>query len=498
MDSRGSDAGAPDGAPVDDAASARSGEDAGPVDAAPAAGTPRSDRDEAAAGAAGRAASVAVDPWPDADSLPWASDGPATAPPARRAPGGVSPPTGDETTEIISPDQIVPPPHQGVGEAQPGWAPPAGPPNGPSSGPWGPRAGVLDDPSPGGSWAPPAGPPHGPASVRGTGMARHRAGAPPAGGPAGRSGPGLAGLLGGLAQQVKGRERVVLAVAGVVFLVVAIAVVALGGDDGDGDGGGAEAVAPATTAPIATGDGTDPTGPFVGPSGIVGWWSGTAWVPRPEGEAPDGGVVLTVVGMSGEARTAEGETVPEDCAAQEGTAGADVAVDLGGDGGAPPPIGVAGVAEPQPRPVETFSSPAPTYLQAAAEVARQLGAGTPPTVTQVVRSDLDGSGTFEVVVAAEHVADPGRPAAGDWSVVFLRRVVGNEVATHVLASSSVDAGGGPAGFDRIRLSALADLNADGQMELVLDGRSADGRWTAIHELGADGTPAEVLRDGCDA
>jgi hypothetical protein len=75
-------------------------------------------------------------------------------------------------------------------------------------------------------------------------------------------------------------------------------------------------------------------------------------------------------------------------------------------------------------------------------------------------------------------------------------VVGNGVATDVMASSSVDADGGAGGFDRVRVSSLADLNADGTMEIVLDGRSADGQWTAIHELGAGGTPAEVLRVGC--
>ena len=203
---------------------------------------------------------------------------------------------------------------------------------------------------------------------------------------------------------------------------------------------------------------------------------------------------MTLVGLSGGVETAPGVTVDEECTAPGASAGPDLAVEMPEDG--PPPIAVAGVAEPRPRPVELLDTSSPTYQQAAAEVGAGLGVSTPPTLTQVVRTDLDGSGTDEVVVAAEHAADPATPQPGDWSVVFLRRVVGNGVATDVVASSIVGADGGDGGFDRIRLSSLADLNADGRMEIVLDGRSTDGRWTAIHELGGDGVPAEVLRDGC--
>ena len=287
-------------------------------------------------------------------------------------------------------------------------------------------------------------------------------------------------------------ELVVLAAVGVLVVVAGVAAVLLGGDDG-GAGDDARASTP-MTVPTASGDGTDPTGPIVGPSGIVGTWSGSAWVSRSDGEPPGGDVELTIVGLSGGVETAPGVTVDEECAAPGASAAPDLAVELPEDG--PPPIAVAGVAEPRPRPVELLDTSSATYQQAAAEVGAGLGVPTPPTLTQVVRADLDGSGTDEVVVAAEHAADPAAPQPGDWSVVFLRRVVGNGVATDVVASSIAGADGGDGGFDRIRISSLADLNADGRMEIVLDGRSSGGQWTAIHELGDGGVPAEVLRDGC--
>jgi hypothetical protein len=278
---------------------------------------------------------------------------------------------------------------------------------------------------------------------------------------------------------------------GAVVVAVGIAAMALGsGDDGDPP----LAAPTSTTSVVLAGDGTDPTGPIVGPSGIVGWWSGTEWVGRADGEPPEGSIDLTVVGIVGPAGSARGVTAGEECASQRATAEFDLSVQLEAADDGPPPVAVAGVPEPQPRPVERFDPASPVYQQAAIDVAAGLGATTPPTATSVVVTDLDGSGTNEAVLVSEHLGDPGAPAPGDWSVVALRRVVGNDVATDVLASSVAGAGDG---FERVRLAALADLNVDGTVELVLDGRSADGQWTAVHALGADGVPAEVLREGCE-
>jgi hypothetical protein len=246
------------------------------------------------------------------------------------------------------------------------------------------------------------------------------------------------------------------------------------------------------------GDGTDPAGPIVGPTGVIGAWSGSEWLPRPDGEQPGAGLEYTVLGIGDASGTVPGEAVGEDCPAQRATSEVDVGVDLEADsGGGPPPIAVAGVAEPQPRAIEQFDTGSPTYQQAAAEVAAGLGATTAPSLTQVLRADLDGNGTDEVVVAAEHISDVEglSPSAGDWSIVFLRRVAGNGAAADVLASSVVGAGGG--GLERIQVATVADLNGDDTMEVALNGRSSTGEWTSIHALDESGAPSEVLRAGCE-
>jgi hypothetical protein len=292
--------------------------------------------------------------------------------------------------------------------------------------------------------------------------------------------------------------RVLALLAGGVALIVAVAaLVLLPGGDGSDDPGESSS----GSTPVVGGDATDPAGPFVGPTGVVGSWSGSEWLPRPDGEQPGAGLEYTVVGLDEVFDTARGEATDEDCAEQRATSETDVAVDLGADGDGPPALAVAGVAEPRPRAVEQWNPDAPLYRQAATDVAAGLGAATPPTLTQLLRADLDGNGTDEIVVAAEHIADPAglTPTAGDWSVVFLRRVVGDGVATDVLASSVVGGGGPSAGdtLERIQVATLADLNRDGAMEVALAGRSATGGWTSIHALGDDGVPSEVLRAGCE-
>ncbi|HLT70144.1 MAG TPA: hypothetical protein VKZ72_08255 [Acidimicrobiales bacterium] len=373
-----------------------------------------------------------VDPLPSTGSLVWAPDPTEPLPvPSADRPGAPGDPGSPDPT-------IVAPP-------APSWPDPTGEPLGPGGRPpTPPTPPGRQGHRPPGPGAPPR---------------------PPAGG--GRANP------------------VVLGVVAVAVVLVLVAVLVTGRDGGDDE-------SPAAGPAAALGDGA--AGPIVGPTGVVGWWSGSEWVPRGEGDPPGAGLDYTVVGVDDATGTARGEAVAEDCPAQQ--AAHDVAVDLGGGDG-PPPIAVAGVADPRPRPVDVWNPEAPVYQDAAAEVATRLGASTPVTVTQLLRTDLDGDGTLEVLVAAEHVTDPEglSPEVGDWSVVFLRRVVGDGVATDVLASSVVHGSGDR--LERIQIAALADLNGDGTMEVALAGRSASGEWTSIQAVGEDGTPREVLRAGCE-
>jgi hypothetical protein len=103
------------------------------------------------------------------------------------------------------------------------------------------------------------------------------------------------------------------------------------------------------------------------------------------------------------------------------------------------------------------------------------------------------------VVAAHRLTDPGSlyGQPGDYAVTFMRRVVGGEVQTTVLASSVVDPRPEYGPFVSVYpIAAMADLNGDGRMEIVLNGRYYEGASTLVHEVRPDGTAPKVLEAGC--
>jgi len=250
-----------------------------------------------------------------------------------------------------------------------------------------------------------------------------------------------------------------------------------------------------TTAPPSAGD--RPTGPIVGVEGILGSWSGSGWVPWEPGATPPDGDEYKIVRLDQPIATRAGAATAQVC----GTVPIiDVGLHYTGNRLDPLPIAVAGVSDPRPRAVEVLDPSAPVYREAAAAVVAGFGIDdSSPQVVQVVRGDLDADGTAEVVVVAERLADvTGQIGSqGDYSVAFLRRAVGGQVRTTVLARSIVEP---RPGFIPVatpfRVGALADLNGDGRMEIVLGSRYYEGSTTLVHELRSDGSVPEVLQAEC--
>jgi hypothetical protein len=258
---------------------------------------------------------------------------------------------------------------------------------------------------------------------------------------------------------------------------------------------------PSTSDTTARPPGGDrPTGPIVGREGVLGTWSGSAWVQWEAGATPPDGDEYRVVRLADPVTTVVGSATIMPCGAADGVPSVEVGIEPSSGLLTPTPIAVAGVPDPRPRPVEVLDPAAPTYQEAAAAVVADLGIDDPaPQVSQVVRSDLDGDGTTEVVIAAHRLTDPGSlyGEPGDYAVTFLRRVVGGEIQTTVLASSVVEPRPEYGPFvSAYPVSGFADLNGDGRMEIVLNGRYYEGASTVVHELRPDGSAPKVLEAGC--
>jgi hypothetical protein len=154
----------------------------------------------------------------------------------------------------------------------------------------------------------------------------------------------------------------------------------------------------------------------------------------------------------------------------------------------------------RPYPVQILDTSTATYVEAAFELLEIRVAGVPViNLTQVIRTDLEGDGVDEVIVSASTIPDDLISAqVGDYSIVFLRKVIEGEVQTAILGESIVD------DLDDLlqnlvvfEVSAVADLNGDGKMEIVVNGTVWEGAFLQAWEyVNDDLGPVDVLSCGC--
>jgi hypothetical protein len=114
------------------------------------------------------------------------------------------------------------------------------------------------------------------------------------------------------------------------------------------------------------------------------------------------------------------------------------------------------------------------YREEASRLAKEFGgANVMPVLSSVVRTDLDGDGTDEVLVAAsyiDYVKPPQGPepsTVGSFSIAYVRHVVGNTPTSKVL--SVVVVKDSPSIVPTLVIDGAADINGDGVMEVFGSG-----------------------------
>lgn len=170
-------------------------------------------------------------------------------------------------------------------------------------------------------------------------------------------------------------------------------------------------------------------------------------------------------------------------------------------------IAVGGDWNALPRVPRVESTRSPVYRAAVAELLRRNGiAGPQVIIDKVLRIDLDGDGTDEVLINATRakrwesgdLSNDSNP--GDYSVVLLRKVVKGKVQTIVLdgeyhlKSRDHETEGPPNVYE---IAAVLDLNGDGRMEVIVQGGYYEGDWKTVYAF--NGSKVEnVFGCGCGA
>jgi hypothetical protein len=163
-------------------------------------------------------------------------------------------------------------------------------------------------------------------------------------------------------------------------------------------------------------------------------------------------------------------------------------------------LGIQTEADVRPSPVELLGLSLPAYLETTSNLLVGRVAPVPIiNLTQVIRTDLEGDGVDEVIVAASTIPDDLISSqVGDYSIVYLRKLIEGEVQTAILGESIVE------DLDNLfqnlvvfEVAAVADLNGDGRMEIVLNGTVWEGAFLQAWEyINDDLGPVEVLSCGC--
>jgi hypothetical protein len=275
-------------------------------------------------------------------------------------------------------------------------------------------------------------------------------------------------------------------------------------------------------SPTVTGDTTSTTGSAGSPGGsapaaegtsvvlssigVVGWWTDGGWVPAGDGTPPiRGGEQFTFVTLGGPRGTATGGELGTTCEITE-PYGADVELD--------PPfpdpddgttqLAVTGVTDPLPRAAEPLDTKSATYAEAASAALSGVGIhDAHPPIAQLLRADLDGDGSDEVLITATRIRGKALTKArdGDYSAVILRRLVDGQVRSQVLAHSIASSEGGDASFAFVheyRIAAVADLNGDGRLEVAVASHYYEGAAIDVYAERDAGQLASVLATGCGA
>jgi len=137
------------------------------------------------------------------------------------------------------------------------------------------------------------------------------------------------------------------------------------------------------------------------------------------------------------------------------------------------------------RAVTELAGDDPFYKQVVVDWLKQEGVSDPHVDSlQVYRVDLEGDGTDEVFIGATHLDDSQHMTkAGDYSIILMRQVVGNDAVTKLIVGDVYESQKPEVSFPRTYSFAnFIDLNQDGTLEIVVDIQKWEGFGARVFQI----------------
>ena len=151
-------------------------------------------------------------------------------------------------------------------------------------------------------------------------------------------------------------------------------------------------------------------------------------------------------------------------------------------------VGIAGNWSALPRAPQELTTDAEGYLEAVASWLVDQAPSQPVVVIDKIwRVDIEGDGTDEVFINATRFSEPTGHSVepGDYSVILMRTVIGNEVVTVKLVG---DYYADPVEIQfplTYSLEFIGDLNGDGSLEVVVGVSRWEGMGVLVFEIDHD-------------
>ncbi len=148
---------------------------------------------------------------------------------------------------------------------------------------------------------------------------------------------------------------------------------------------------------------------------------------------------------------------------------------------------------PVPRLPKAIDANSAAYKTVVTNFLRKKGIVKPVIrIKEAFRVDLEGDGVEEVVLSATFYKKglSSDAAVGDYSFVIVRKSVGKIVTDHLLQGDFILKKVGFGAPTENHVSAIADLNGDGKMEIVLSGSYYEGDFAGAFEM-KNGKPVKI-------
>jgi hypothetical protein len=150
------------------------------------------------------------------------------------------------------------------------------------------------------------------------------------------------------------------------------------------------------------------------------------------------------------------------------------------------------------RPTTEISADDPFYRQVVLDWLTSEGVNAPEIQSlRIFRVDLEGDGTDEVFISATHLDESQHMTrAGDYSIVLMRKVVGNDAVTNALVGDVYNSQAPELTYPRTySLANFIDLNQDGIAEVIVEIQQWEGFGAIVYQIDGDDV-IQTLRAEC--